>query len=64
MLRKPRRKHADQLLPLKPVAVELEGRKQIIDPTAAVRQVINRREAEKFYREVLGWPTSTFDCVN
>ena len=29
-----------------------------------MRRVINRREAEKFYREVLGWPTSTFDCVN
>ena len=29
-----------------------------------MRQVINRREAEKFYREELGWPTATFDCVN
>ena len=60
----PYRKQADQLLPLEPTAVHVAGHKQITDPPAAIRRVIKRREAERFYREELGWPKPTFDCVH
>ena len=52
-----------QLLPLEPAALEAGRSKQTSNPAPAVRQGLERKEAEKFYRKELAWPKDTFNCV-
>ena len=53
----------EQVLPLEPTALETGGSKHTSNPAPTVRQALERKEAEKFYREELGWPKDTFNCV-
>ncbi len=38
--------------------------KQTSDPASGIRATLEHKEAERFYRQELGWPTVTFDCVD
>ena len=53
-----------QLLPLKPAALEVGGSKQTSNPSGAIRGILERREAVKFYNEELGWPLVNFNCID
>ena len=59
----PPRRQMKQLLPLEPAVLEAGRSKQTSNPASAVRRALERKEAEKFYREELGWPKDTFNCV-
>ena len=54
----------EQLLPLEPAAIKVGKSKQTSDPAVGIRAALERKEAERFYRQELGWPTVTFDCVH
>ena len=58
------RKQTEQLLPLEPAALEVGGSKQTRNPSGAIRGILERREAVKFYNEELGWPLVTLNCIN
>ena len=60
----PARAQLEQLLPLEPAAILVEKSKQTSDPAVKLRAALERKEAERFYRQELGWPTVTFDCVD
>ena len=54
----------NQLLPLEPAALEVEGSKQTSNPAGAIRAILGRRDAAKFYNKELGWPLVIFNCIN
>ena len=60
----PARVQQEQLLPLEPAAVIVRKSKQTSDPASGIRTTLEHKEAERFYRQELGWPTVTFDCVD
>ena len=54
----------EQLLPLEPAAIKVGKSKQTSDPAVGIRADLEHKQAERFYRQELGWPTVTFDCVH
>ena len=61
----PARAQLEQLLPLEAAAIKVrEGGKQTSNPAVGIRASLERKEAERFYRQELGWPTVTFNCVD
>ena len=63
-LHQPTRKQKEQLLPLEPASLNIEGAKQTSNPAYAVRQAMERKDAKKFYREELEWPKTTLNCIH
>ena len=63
-LHQPTRKQKEQLLPLEPASLNANGAKQTSNPAPAVRGAMERKDAERFYREELGWPKVTFTCIH
>ena len=63
-LHQPTRKQKEQLLPLEPASLGVDGVKQTSNLALAVRGAMERKDAERFYREELGWPKVTFTCIH
>ena len=53
-----------QLLPREQGAIIINGVKEISDASSAIRFVLGRKEAARFYTTELGWTTSLFDTVD
>ena len=63
-LHQPTRKQKEQLLPLEPASLGVDGVKQTSNLAPAVRGAMERKDAERFYREELGWPKVTFTFIH